>query len=47
MGHAGGAKHIPIGPLDGPLVADHQRGQQARLSPIRYRGKDLLAHLLA
>ena len=47
VGDAGGTKHIPVGPLDGPLVAHHQRSQQASLGPVWDCGKDPFPHLLA
>ena len=40
MGHTGSPEHIPIHPVDGALVAHHQRGNQPGGLPLPNAGKN-------
>ena len=47
VGHAGGAEHVPVGPLDGGLVAHGERGQHPGHAAVGHMGVHGVAHALA
>jgi len=47
MRHAGGPEHIPVGPVNGVLVAHHQGGDQACVLALAHPLENPVAHLLA
>ncbi|MDT4846316.1 hypothetical protein FQZ97_803320 [compost metagenome] len=47
VGDAGGTEHVPVGTVDGALVAGDERGDHAGLAPVVHAREDRIAHGLA